>query len=168
MVSITLPRSLTRQITHRLTEERAREFDEVIHVDDDDGEQDEDDENDFCDAVDQWIDLPDQDTTSIGPSSVSPSSPPRRYRLRGGRRRGGGKRNRREEDEEETILIPRSFYETLAARAGESVALLGNAAKVAAGPMALLNPAVAGLISTGGAAAAVMKREGGDGQWCEN
>ena len=55
----------------------------------------------------------------------------------------------------QTILVPRSFYNILASRAGESALLLGNAAKFAAGPLAIVNNSMAGILSTGGAAAAV-------------
>ncbi|KAI9101865.1 hypothetical protein DFS34DRAFT_611827 [Phlyctochytrium arcticum] len=53
-----------------------------------------------------------------------------------------------------TILIPRSFLETLAARAGETIATLGEAAQIAAAPVAVAGGGeMAGWMSTAGAVA---------------
>lgn len=56
-----------------------------------------------------------------------------------------------------TATISRGFYETLASRAGEVFSHAGNAAQVISTPIGLIaGPAVAGLVSVGGAAAAAV------------
>ncbi|KAI8616167.1 hypothetical protein BC830DRAFT_1119120 [Chytriomyces sp. MP71] len=52
-------------------------------------------------------------------------------------------------------LVSRAFYEVLAARAGEAMHGVGNAAQVISTPLGFVaGPAIAGLVSVGGAAAA--------------
>ncbi|KAJ3295733.1 hypothetical protein HK104_002372 [Borealophlyctis nickersoniae] len=97
------------------------------------------DSGEFVDAEDSgWVDEP---------PSPSARVPPMRKQGKRSRRPAASRRRT-------TVVVARSFYESLAARAGEAMSHLGNAAQVAAAPVSLVAGAtVGGFLSTGGAAA---------------
>ncbi|KNC98255.1 uncharacterized protein SPPG_06654 [Spizellomyces punctatus DAOM BR117] len=129
-----------------LQQNQEEEVEKDAHRDLNTADSDNDDDTDiFLDAdetlwIDEWSDDESARTiTKLKPSGKKRSKKPKK----------GAVARRRT-----TLLVSRSFYETLAARAGETISHLGNAAQVAAGPVAVVGGGeMAGLLATAGAVA---------------
>ncbi|TPX70809.1 hypothetical protein SpCBS45565_g01464 [Spizellomyces sp. 'palustris'] len=139
---------LTRRTEQKLIvlQQSGKEVDKDTHRDFDTLDSDNDEDTDiFLDAdetlwLDEWSDDESaRNTTKLKPSGKKRCKKPKK----------GAVARRRT-----TLLVSRSFYETLAARAGETISHLGNAAQVAAGPVAVVGGGeMAGLLATAGAVA---------------